>query len=195
MFVLLVIFLIVGLVAIPIYFIARAIFKKFIVNNRTRRLCSIISTIVMTPIACAIIGTIFGVVFFFFFDRNTSNYFYEYRWHDNPSERHYMSRNLIQRKKELLIGKTKVEVIEMLGEDFFRIDENTIYYKLKKTIPLFISEKDVLKIYFWNGRVVNVMQPGLIINENDYYDATELVAVEEVEQDSDEVIEIEVCEE
>jgi len=59
-----------------------------------------------------------------------------------------------------LIGKTKDEVIELLGDDFYSYDENHIVYDLGFVPELLNIDPDVLDIYFENGKVVKVRQYG-----------------------------------
>nr|MBD3621387.1 hypothetical protein [Sunxiuqinia sp.] len=49
-------------------------------------------------------------------------------------------------KSEFFIGKTKLEVIELLGDDSY--DENHISYDIGFVTGLFNIEPDLLGIYF-----------------------------------------------
>ena len=67
-----------------------------------------------------------------------------------------MSNDII--KSEILIGKTKEEVIELLGDDFYTYNENHIAYDLGFVPGLFNIDPDVLDIYFEKGKVIKVDQ-------------------------------------
>jgi hypothetical protein len=67
-----------------------------------------------------------------------------------------MSNDII--KSNLLIGKTKKDVIELLGDDFYSYDENHIAYDLGFVPGLLNIDPDVRDIYFENGRVIKVGQ-------------------------------------
>ena len=69
-----------------------------------------------------------------------------------------MINNRTQVNSEMLIGKTKEEVIELLGDDFYSYDENSIEYDLGFVPMLFNIDPDVLVIYFEKGKVIKVEQ-------------------------------------
>ena len=64
-----------------------------------------------------------------------------------------MSKNII--KSEILIGKTKEEVIELLGNGYQDYGENHIGYYLGFVPRMFNIDPDILDIYFENGKVVD----------------------------------------
>lgn len=78
------------------------------------------------------------------------------KWEENQEKRYKMSKNII--KSEMLIGKTKEEVIELLGEDYHTYDDDHIAYDLGFVPELFNIDPDVLDIYFGNGIVIKVEQ-------------------------------------
>ena len=94
-----------------------------------------------------------GVFSISYYPKTTFN---KQKWDENKEERYKMSKNII--KSEILIGKTKDEVIELLGNDFSTYDENHIAYELGFVPELFNIDPDVLDIYFENGKVVRVSQ-------------------------------------
>ncbi len=146
-----------GVIAVAAYFLSRTVFRKFnIKSEKNRKVYTVITTVILTPVICLILGfTVIGTVIFF--ENNSGNsYFSSYKWKEQPSKRQYMSQDLI--RKNRLIGKTKEEVIEMLGEDFHYFDDSIIYYRLKRFPWLFSREPAILKIHFWNECVVEVTQ-------------------------------------
>ena len=82
--------------------------------------------------------------------------FNKQEWNENKEERYKISNDII--KSEILIGKTKDEVIELLGDDFYSYDESHIAYDLGFVPGLFNIDPDVLDIYFEKGKVVKVGQ-------------------------------------
>jgi hypothetical protein len=77
-------------------------------------------------------------------------------WDVKIEERYTMSTDII--KSELLIGKTKEEVVDLLGDEFYTYSENHIAYNLGFVPGLFNIDPDVLDIYFENGIVTKVDQ-------------------------------------
>ncbi|MGI9527242.1 MAG: hypothetical protein ACR2MS_09050 [Weeksellaceae bacterium] len=67
-----------------------------------------------------------------------------------------MSEDIIESK--ILIGKTKEEITELLGQDFYSYGENHIAYELGFVPGLFNIDPDVLDIYFENGKATKVEQ-------------------------------------
>jgi hypothetical protein len=60
-------------------------------------------------------------------------------------------------KNEILIGKTKDEIIELLGDDFYEGGNERISYYLGLAQGLGI-DPDILIIHFENGIVIKVYQ-------------------------------------
>lgn len=77
-------------------------------------------------------------------------------WHENKEERFKMSNDIIE--SNMLIGKTKQEVIEILGSDFYKYSENHIGYYLGFVPRLLTIAPDMLGIHFKGGKVVKVVQ-------------------------------------
>ena len=67
-----------------------------------------------------------------------------------------MSKNIIN--SEMLIGKTKEEVIELLGNKYSDHGENHIEYYLGFVPRMLNIDPDYLDIYFENGKVIKVSQ-------------------------------------
>ena len=59
-------------------------------------------------------------------------------------------------KDNQLMGKTRPEIIELLGNNFRRYDENTIVYDMEDLPWFFINDPHILKIHFWSGKVVKI---------------------------------------
>ena len=145
--------IIVLILAIPIYFLSKWILKKWnFGNEKNRKYLAIIPSIVLSPIVY--IGLIY--LWIFSISYYPTNDFDKQTWESNPEERYKMSENIIESK--MLIGKTKQEIVELLGNDFYSYSENHIAYGLGFVPGLFNIDPDVLDIYFENGKVTKVGQ-------------------------------------
>lgn len=141
------------ILVIPVYFLTKWIFKRLkLGNEKNRKYLAIIPTIILSPLLYV------GVIMIWFF--SVSYYpktdFNKQEWNENKEERYKMSNDIIN--SEILIGKTKEEVIELLGEDFYSYDESHIAYDLGFVPGLFNIDPDVLDIYFEKGKVIKVGQ-------------------------------------
>ncbi len=140
------------ILGLPVYFICRKVFRKFIKKDSTRRIAVWISTIILTPVLYG--GLI--LLFFFIISYHPNYNFDKKAWLDNKEERYKLSEDIINSK--LLVGKTKSEVRNLLGDDGnLDTTDNWHYYLGFK--PQFASiDPDVLEIEFKNDRVVDVTQ-------------------------------------
>ncbi|OIQ30865.1 MAG: hypothetical protein BM564_01240 [Bacteroidetes bacterium MedPE-SWsnd-G2] len=139
--------------AIPLYFLSKWILKKCnFGNEKNRTYLAIISTIALSPIVY--IGLIY--LWMFWISYYPTNVFDKQVWMSNSEERYKMSENIIESK--MLIGKTKLEIVELLGNNFHSYSENHIAYQLGFVPGLFNIDPDVLDVYFKNGRVIKVGQ-------------------------------------
>jgi hypothetical protein len=145
--------IIVLILAIPIYFLSKWILKKWnFGNEKNRKYLAIIPSVVLSPIVY--IGLIY--LWIFSISYYPTNDFDKQTWESNPEERYKMSEDIIESK--MLIGKTKQEIVELLGNDFYSYSENHIAYGLGFIPGLFNIDPDVLDIYFENGKVTKVGQ-------------------------------------
>ena len=141
------------ILAIPVYFLTKWIFKKLkLGNEKNRKYLAIIPTIILSPILY--IGIILIWIFSVSYYPKTD--FNKQEWNENKEERYKMANDII--KNEILIGKTRVEVIELLGDDYYSHDESHIVYNLGFLPGLFNIDPDVLDIYFEKGKVIKVEQ-------------------------------------
>jgi hypothetical protein len=145
--------IIILILAIPFYFLSRWVFKKIkLGNEQNRKYLAIIPTVIITPLLY--VGIVLIGMFSMTYYPNID--FDKQKWEENQEKRYKMSKDII--KSEVLIGKTKAEVIELLGEDYHTYDEDHIAYDLGFVPELFNIDPDVLDIYFENGIVVKVGQ-------------------------------------
>jgi hypothetical protein len=145
--------IIILILAIPTYFICKWIIKRLkIGNDNNRKFISVIPTIILSPIIY------FGLVMIWIFSVSyyPSNDFDKQEWETNIEERYKMSEDIIE--SNILIGKNKEGITELLGQDFYSNNENHIAYELGFVPGLFNIDPDVLDIYFENGKVTKVEQ-------------------------------------
>ncbi len=145
--------IIVLIIAIPTYFVCKWIVTKLkIGNDRSRKFIAIIPTLILSPIIY--IGLV--MIWMFSISYYPTNDFDQNEWNANVEERYKMSEDIIE--SEMLIGKTKDEVILILGNNFSTNNENRISYELGNVPGLFNIDPDYLDIKLENGIVVNVNQ-------------------------------------
>jgi uncharacterized membrane protein len=145
--------IIILIIAIPIYFLSKFILKKLkLGSEKNRKYIAIVPAVFFSPIiyALLIISWIFCVSYY------PKDRFSKQKWETNIEERYTMSKNII--KSEILIGKTKEEVIELLGNEYTNYSEDHMGYYLGFVPRLFNIDPDYLDIYFENGKVVRVSQ-------------------------------------
>jgi len=145
--------IIILVLAIPIYFLCKWGLNKWGIGNpKNRKLTAIIPTIILSPIAY--VGII--VIWIMTASYYPTQKFNKAEWDNNIEERYTMSTNII--RSEMLINKTKEEVIELLGEDFSTYGKEHIAYYLGFVPSIIGIDPDVLDIYFENSKVVKVGQ-------------------------------------
>lgn len=145
--------IIVIIIACIVYYISKLILKRL--NFRTskkRKIVALISSIILSPLIY--LGIIYMMLFTISY--YPSNDFDKIKWDTNKAERYKMSEDIIESK--ILIGKTKTEIIQLLGNDFYSYNNNHIAYELGFVPGLFNIDIDVLDIYFENEKVIKVSQ-------------------------------------
>ena len=132
------------------------ILKKLkIGSDKSRRNIAIVPSILLAPVL--IIALFIGSILIeSSFGSRTYYYFNEYTWKTKIASRKGMTSPLIENR--ILIGQTKPQVIELLGDDFHYYDENSIIYHLEKFPHLPFKNPEILVIQFWRGKVINVSQ-------------------------------------
>lgn len=149
---LVVVLLIVSCVAIAYFFSLWLLGKSVTGTKQNRKWIAIFPTILFTPLVY------FGVMIGYFYIDSyyPSNYFDEAAWHNNKEERYTMSEDLIE--SELLLGKTREEVIAILGTDYALDTERILLYDLGTVPGGFAFDPDILEVTFENGLVTKVIQ-------------------------------------
>jgi hypothetical protein len=146
------VYLILLLISIPTYFLWRWLFTKTIPDEKKRKTYTWVATFIASPlIYIAIIAIwIYAMSFYpkYSFDAG--------KWKDDRDERYELSGNLIESK--ILIGKTKSEIRQMLGDEENPETEDTWNYYLGMRPELFNLDPDYLEIDFKDNKVINVVQ-------------------------------------
>ena len=145
--------IIILILAIPTYFISRWIMKRFkFGDDNNRKYIAIIPSLFLSPI----IYFVLVMIWIFSISYYPTNDFNQDKWNSNIEERYKMSEDIIESK--MLIGKTRDEVIQILGNNFTSNYENRISYELGRVPGLFNIDPDYLDIKLENGIVVSVNQ-------------------------------------
>lgn len=140
------------MLSIPVFYLVRWILTKFkLRSDKRREYIAILPTIILSPILY--LAILFVVLFVYaYYPKEAFN---RLEWINNPQERYEMSENIIE--SNMLIGKSKDEVIKLLGSDY-SVSNDSIYYYIGMLPGLFRLEPDILDIYFEGGKVVRVVQ-------------------------------------
>ncbi len=137
--------------AIPVFFVVRRLARRFIHQERYVRTATWLATILATPLLYAGIVVAFFFVGMYYphrgFDRT--------RWLSDTEKRFEMSGDIIG--SGMLLGKSKEEVVEILGPAD-TTDADVTYY-LGFT-PMGMIDPDYLVVRFDEGKVVKVTQHG-----------------------------------
>ncbi|RKS42554.1 hypothetical protein BC962_3221 [Gillisia mitskevichiae] len=145
--------IIILLISLPVYFLIREILKKLkLGTEKNRWLITFVITLFVSPIMYVLSIMIWMYSISYYPRQDFDNQ----QWITEKDERFKMSEDIIESK--LLIGKSKVEIVELLGDDFYSYDNNHISYDLGHPPGLVNIDPDVLDIYFENGKVIKVDQ-------------------------------------
>ena len=140
------------ILGISTFYIWRWLLKRFIKNNKKRSVAIWIATIAATPLIYI------GIVMFWFFGISyypTSD-FDKQKWIADKEMRYELSKDIID--SEILIGKTKAEVRQILGDDGNTDKSDHWYYYLGYRPGFANIDPDVLEIEFIDNKVVKVGQ-------------------------------------
>lgn len=111
-----------------------------------------VSTLIVAPLVY--IGAVFIWIFCIsYYPKHT---FSRERWVNNQEQRYELSHDMINSK--MLLGKTKTQVRQLLGDSGEADESDEWYYYLGYRPQLFNIDPDVLDIEFKNGVVIRVSQ-------------------------------------
>ncbi|MCL2346660.1 MAG: hypothetical protein FWC50_00215 [Planctomycetaceae bacterium] len=143
------------IIATPIYFLSKFFLKKAnLGNDKNRKYIAVLSTVIISPI----INFLLVLSFIFYMTYYPTEPFDQQKWETNIEKRYTMSEDVI--KSKMLIGKTKEEVVKLLGKECTNCDDEGehISYHLGLVPGIANIDPDILEIYFENGKVVKVSQ-------------------------------------
>jgi amino acid transporter len=134
------------ILAIPTFLLCRLILRR--IKDKWKRQLSIwLATLTLTPIIY--FGLITGWVSFvsYYPERD----FDKTKWETDIERRYEMTDDLVKNRK--LIGKTKEEIKELLGQEGVSFDGSRWTYYIGFKPSLFGIDPDVLEIEFKEGKV------------------------------------------
>ncbi|WP_432670922.1 hypothetical protein [Flavobacterium sp. SM2513] len=138
---------------VPIYFISKWTLRKLnFGTKKNRKYLAVLPTVILSPLLY--VGLIYLWIASVSYYPSTD--FDERLWTLKPQERYMMSEDLIESK--YLIGKTKEEIIALLGGDYYSAEEGHIGYVQGFVPDMFNIDPDVLEIYFENKKAFKVTQ-------------------------------------
>jgi hypothetical protein len=125
-------------------------------KDENRKYIATMSAVIISPVIYALL--IIGIILLI--ECHPKRHFDKQKWDTNIETRYEMSKNII--KSNMLIGKTKEEVIELLGDEYTdhcsSCDIQLIIYYLGCVPRLFNIDPDHLEIHFKDGKAVKVRQ-------------------------------------
>ncbi|WP_159023075.1 hypothetical protein [Formosa sp. L2A11] len=139
------------ILVIPCFFISKWGLNKLNIGTRkNQKYMALFPTFILSPLLY--IGVIF--LWMALASYYPTHEFSKLHWETNTEERYKMSKDIIE--SNILIGKSKAEVSDLLGTDFYVYNDNHIGYNLGFTPGFFNIDPDVLDIYFKNSKVIRV---------------------------------------
>ena len=150
-------------IIILLYLIINWLVGKFIKKGISKKIVTIVSSVLLTPIVYSLFATIFLSVLFYEYHPELK--FNSIEWNENKNDRHHMRKDLIESK--LLIGKTKNEVIAILGkpENNFKIEMDTLKnwnYSMGSEGHGMGWKFHNLDLYFKNGKIDSIKKTEFI---------------------------------
>lgn len=146
------VYFILPVLGIPTFFIWRWILKKFIKVDKTRKIATWTATIVSTPLFYV------GLIMLWFFSMSyyPNHDFDQQKWFADKEKRYELSEDILDSK--MLIGKTKLEVRQLLGDEGNKDESDDWNYYLGFRPGFANIDPEVLDIEFKDGKVVKVEQ-------------------------------------
>ncbi|QDO94196.1 hypothetical protein FNB79_09465 [Formosa sediminum] len=141
------------LLAIPTFFICKWCLKKLDIGTpKNRNYIALCPTFILSPL-CYIVIILIWIGSSSYYAKHE---FSKLQWNTHPETRYTMTQDIIE--SEMFIGKTKAEIADVLGSDYYVYNENHISYTLGVLPGLFNIDPQVLDLYFKQGKVVRVSQ-------------------------------------
>ena len=134
------------ILSIPTFFLCRLIFRK-IKDKGVRQVTTWLTTILLTPIIYVGLIVVWVAYVSYYPERD----FDKAKWKTDIEKRYEMTDDLVDNGK--LIGKTKEEVKELLGQEDVSLDGSRWTYYIGFKPSLFGIDPDVLEIEFKEDKV------------------------------------------
>lgn len=138
--------------AIPILFEWHRALRKKIGHNFVAALAAMLLTAVSISVVYVVVASAFFAMATYYPDDD----FDRLRWLAEKEKRFELSEDLIESR--MLIGKTKAEVKQLLGDEGNEEQSNYWQYYLGYRPTIMGIDPDVLDIYFEDGKVTRVEQ-------------------------------------
>jgi len=148
------VYIILIILGIPVFFIWRWVFSRYIKTERTRKIATWTATIFTTPLLY--IGIF--LLLFYAMTYYPSHEFDRMKWSSDMEKRYEMSQDIIDSK--MLIGKTKSEVKQLLGDSNDPDGDNNWSYYLGMKPGIISIDPDILEIEFKDEKAIKVWQRG-----------------------------------
>ena len=140
------------LLGVPTFFFWRWVLKKFISDDKSRKVATLTATIFSTPFIYLVIVMLWIMSISYY----PSADFDKQKWQNDIEKRYELTDDLID--NEVLIGKSMKQVKKLLGNDYQESGKDRWSYYLGTKPGLFAIDPDYLDIDFKNGRVIQVTQ-------------------------------------
>lgn len=140
------------ILGILLFFIWRWLLKKLIKTDNTRKIATWAATVLTTPLIY--IGII--MLWLFSMSYNPNYPFDKEKWLTNKDKRYELSADIIESK--MLIGKTKSEIKQLLGDEGNSDNSDYWNYYLGFRSGFAIIDASVLYIEFEDGKAVKIGQ-------------------------------------
>lgn len=140
------------ILGIPIFFFWSWLLKKFIKVDKARKIATWSATILVTPLIYVEII----MLWLFIISYHPNHNFDKEKWVANKEKRYELSDDIIDNR--ILIGKTKSEVRQLLGNEGNTNESDYWHYYLGFRPGFLNIDPDVLDIQFKDGKVIKVGQ-------------------------------------
>lgn len=146
------VYVILAILGVPTFFVWRWLLKKIVKTDNTRKMATWIATVVTTPFIY--VGLI--ILWIFSISYHPTHDFDQDQWFADKESRYELSEDIID--SNMLIGKTKSEVRQLLGDEGNAEESDYWYYYLGLRPGFANIDPDVLTIEFKQGKVIRVGQ-------------------------------------
>lgn len=146
------VYFIIALLATPFFFLWRRLFRNKMMSKPKMVIASWVAAFCTAPFVYVAIIFIWVSIINYY----PSNDFNQSNWLAEKEKRYELSEDIIESR--LLIGKSKAEVKQLLGDEENNELSDDWHYDLGFKPSLLGIDPDVLDVYFQNGKVVKVGQ-------------------------------------